>query len=161
MNLLSLNLILAVVWATLTGSFTLPSLLTGYAIGFAALWVLAPLMDAPTGYFRRVAYWIRLFVMFNWELFVSSAQVAWDVVTPRHRSRPALIEMPLSVRSDAGILLVTNLISLTPGTLSLDVSEDRSTLLIHAMFGEDPQAVVRAIKGGMERWVMDALGEGA
>ena len=161
MNLFSTNLLLAVVWAMLVGSFTLPSLLVGYAVGFAALWVLAPLMGAPAGYFRRVLYWIRLVVLFHWELFISSAQVAWDVLTPRHRSYPALIEMPLSVRSDAGILLVTNLISLTPGTLSLDVSVDRRTLLVHAMFGEDPEAVVAALKGGMERWVIDALGEGA
>ncbi|MEM6465820.1 MAG: Na+/H+ antiporter subunit E, partial [Pseudomonadota bacterium] len=56
-----------------------------------------------------------------------------------------------------GILLVTNLISLTPGTLSIDVSEDRKTLKIHAMFADDPEAVCATLKSGMERWVIDAL----
>ena len=159
MNLLSVNLLLAVVWAMLTGTFTLGSLVAGYVLGFGALWVLRPLMGAPDGYFLRVIYWARLVAMFHYELVVSSASVLWDVVTPRQRSRPAIIDVPLSVRSDAGILLVTNLISLTPGTLSLDVSPDRTTLRVHAMFGEDPDAVRRQLKDGMERWVRDALGE--
>jgi multicomponent Na+:H+ antiporter subunit E len=54
------------------------------------------------------------------------------------------------------ILLVTNLISLTPGTLSLDVTDDRSTLYIHAMFADDPDEIRRQIKDGMERWVIEA-----
>lgn len=159
MNLLSLNLLLAVVWAMLTGSFTLPSLLTGFVLGFAALWVISPLLEAPPGYFGRTFHWIRLVVMFHYELIVSSIAVVWDVLTPTHRSRPAIVDVPLDVKSDAGILLVTNLISLTPGTLSLDVSPDRSTLRVHAMFGEDPDAVREQLKGGMERWVRLALGE--
>ena len=65
--------------------------------------------------------------------------------------------MPLTVRSDEGILLVTNLISLTPGTLSLDVSEDRKTLTIHAMFASDPEALIASLKSGIERWVIDAV----
>ena len=159
MSLFPVNLLLAVVWAMLTGVFTLGSLVVGYAIGFAALWVLRPLMGASPGYFMRVLYWLRLIVMFHYELVVSSALVVWDVVTPRHRSRPAVLDVPLTVRSDAGILLVTNLISLTPGTLALDVSPDRRTLKVHAMFGDDPDAVRRQLTEGMERWVRDALGE--
>jgi multicomponent Na+:H+ antiporter subunit E len=56
-----------------------------------------------------------------------------------------------------GILLVTNLISLTPGTLSLDVTDDRKTLFIHAMFADDPDAIRAQLKGGMERWVKEAM----
>ena len=61
------------------------------------------------------------------------------------------------MQSDAGILVLTNLASLTPGTLSLDVSEDRAILKVHAMFADDPEALRRAIKSGMERWVIDAV----
>lgn len=161
MNLLAFNLLLAVVWAMLTGSFTLISLATGFVLGFLALWILRPLMGVPRGYFLRMVYWIKLIVLFHYELVVSSIEVLWDVVTPAHRSRPTVLDVPLDVTSDAGILLVTNLISLTPGTLSLEVSEDRRTLRVHAMFGEDPDAVRRSIKTGMERWVRDALGESA
>lgn len=156
MNLLSTNLLLAVVWAALTGAFTLASLLTGFVLGFAALWVIQPLTGA-TAYHARVVAWIRLVVMFHYELLVSSIAVAWDVLTPRHRARPAIIDVPLDVESDAGILLFTNLISLTPGTLSLDVTDDRRTLRVHAMFADDPDALRREIKTGMEKWVIDAV----
>ena len=96
-------------------------------------------------------------IMFHYELIVSSLAVAADVLTPKHRARPAILEMPLDVKSDTGILLVTNLISLTPGTLSIDVTEDRKTLIIHAMFADDPTGLIKSLKDGMERWVIDAV----
>jgi multicomponent Na+:H+ antiporter subunit E len=157
MNLFAVNIILAVVWAALTASFTLPSLLVGYALGFGALWLAQPFFGAKQGYFLRVWRILRLAGYFLYELLVSSLRVAWDVVTPKHLSNPAIIEMPLDVKSDFEILLVTNLISLTPGTLSLDVTPDRKTLIVHAMFADDPDALVRDLKNGMERMVREAF----
>ncbi|SHG74777.1 Na+/H+ antiporter subunit E [Marivita hallyeonensis] len=159
MNTFGLNVMLAVAWVAFTGTVSLSSLIVGFVIGYAALWLIQPLIGAST-YHRRVYAWLKLIVMFHYELIVSSLAVAADVLTPKHRARPAIIEMPLDVKSDAGILLVTNLISLTPGTLSLDVSEDRKTLLIHAMFADDHDALRKSLKDGMERWVIDAV-EGA
>jgi len=156
MNTFGLNIMLAVAWVAFTGTVSLSSLIVGFVIGYAALWLIQPLIGATT-YFRRVTAWIKLIIMFHYELIVSSLAVAMDVLTPRHRARPAIIEMPLDVKSDTGILLVTNLISLTPGTLSLDVSEDRKTLLIHAMFADDHDALRKSLKDGMERWVIDAV----
>ena len=156
MNVLSTNLILAGIWAALAGSFSLFTLATGFVVGYAILWIVQPLTGATRYHFRVIA-WIRLVVMFHYELIVSSFAVAWDVLTPAHRSRPDIIDVPLDVTSDAGILLVTNLISLTPGTLSLDVSEDRRTLRVHAMFADDPDEIRRTIKNGMEKWVIDAV----
>jgi multicomponent Na+:H+ antiporter subunit E len=157
MNAFALNLMLSIAWMILAGSFTLFNLLAGFAVGYAAILVIAPLIGAGTSYPYRIWSWVRLIIMFLYELIVSSFQVAWDVVTPQHRSRPALFEMPLDVRTDAGIFLLTNLISLTPGTLSIDVSADRRRLLIHAMFAEDPEALCRQMKDRMERWVKEAV----
>lgn len=151
------NLVLACAWAIFFGGFTWLTLGSGFVVGYLILWLLQPLTGVKSRYFLRVYYWLKLIVLFLYELIVSSLQVTWDVVTPRHRARPAIIDMPLDVKSDTGILLVTNLISLTPGTLSIDVSEDRKTLKVHAMFADDPDAVCRALKSGMEKWVIDAL----
>lgn len=150
------NLIFAFVWMAVTGSFTMFSLVSGLLIGFGALWLVQPLTGSNL-YFGRVFAWVKLIVMFIYELFVSSFEVIIDILTLRHRSTPALIEVPLDVKTDAGILLVTNLISLTPGTLSLDVSKDRKTLLVHAMFAGDPDDLRRQLKSGMEKWVIDAV----
>jgi multicomponent Na+:H+ antiporter subunit E len=156
MNVFATNVVLAVVWAALLGELSVFNLASGFVLGFAALWVIQPLTGASSYFFRAYA-WVKLVILFHYELVVSSVEVAWDVLTPRHRARPAIIEMPLDVTSDAGILLVTNLISLTPGTLSIDVTDDRKTLVIHAMFADEPEALVRTLKSGMERWVIDAV----
>ena len=157
MNLFAINILLAVIWASLMASFSLASLATGFLLGYLALWVAQPLFGGPSLYHRRVFRIIRLVLFFIYELIVSSIRVAWDVITPTHLSNPAIIEMPLDVKSDIEILLVTNLISLTPGTLSLDVSPDRSTLIVHAMFADDPEALVRELKDGMERRVKEVF----
>ncbi len=100
---------------------------------------------------------MRLVGLFLRELLLSSLQVAWDVVTPRHRSRPGILALPLEARTDAEITVLSNLICLTPGTLSLDVSPDRRVLYIHAMFIDDPEQVKRQIKDTLERRVLEAM----
>ncbi len=151
-----LNTFLALSWAALVGSFTLPSLLIGYAIGYLALWVARPLFG-KTSYFERVWRVIRLALLFIFELVVSSLRVVWDVVTPTHLSRPGIVAVPLDAKTDGEILLVANLVSLTPGSLSLDLSPDRRTLYVHAMFVDEPETLRRSLKAGMERRVLEAL----
>ena len=157
MTSLVVNILLMIVWGVLTGSLEFLNLLLGFVLGYGILWLIQPLIGGPNSYFRRVYAWIRLIAEFHYELFVSSVQVVWDVLTPTHLADPAIVEVPLDVKTDAGILLVTNLISLTPGTLSLDVSPDRKTLTIHAMFGEDPEELIHQLKTGMERLVIEAV----
>ncbi|PWJ12080.1 Na+/H+ antiporter subunit E [Jannaschia seohaensis] len=158
MSLFLLNIILAIAWAALTGTFTLAGLGVGLVVGFFALWVASPLFEENGGrYFTRVWRWIKLVVLFHYELIVSSLSVAWDVLTPRHRARPGIVAVPLKAKGEAEVLLVTNLISLTPGTLSLDVTEDCNTLFVHAMFADDPQKIRDDIENGMERWVREAM----
>lgn len=107
---------------------------------------------------RRTAAVFGLLAYFLYDLVASSLRVAWDVLTPAARARPAVLRVPLEARSDMEILLTANLISLTPGTLSMDVSEDRSTLLVHSMFGgADFQSTRQGLKDGMERKVLEAM----
>jgi multicomponent Na+:H+ antiporter subunit E len=89
------------------------------------------------------------------ELLLSNLRVFWDVVTPGHISRPGIVGVPLSAESDMEILLVANLISLTPGTLSIDLSEDRRTLYVHVMFLDDPERFRQSIKDGAGARVLE------
>ncbi len=157
MNLFALNVLLAVVWAGLWADFSILQLVVGFHVGFVALWLASPLFTDSSPYFRRAWRTLRLIGYFIYELVVSSVQVAWDVLTPTQLSTPAIVEMPLDVKSDLEILLVTNLISLTPGTLSLDVTPDRKTLIVHAMFVDDPDELTASLKGGMERMVKEVF----
>ncbi|RMA41180.1 Na+/H+ antiporter subunit E [Rhodophyticola porphyridii] len=157
MNIFTLNIVLAISWAALTGNFTLTGLVVGFAFGSAALYITRPLFPGSERYFLRAWRWIKLITLFLYELVVSSIEVVWDVLTPTQKSNPGIISMPLDAKGEMEVLLVTNLISLTPGTLSLDVTDDGKTLYIHAMFADDPDAIRKQLKQGMERWVIEAM----
>ncbi|MBK5926346.1 Na+/H+ antiporter subunit E [Rhodobaculum claviforme] len=157
MNPFVYNFLLAFCWAAMTGDFSLGGLVTGLVFGFFALWIVQPLVGMDRFYFLRVWRISRLTAYFFWELFLSSVKVAADVLRPVPRNTPRIITMPLDVKTDMEILTLTNLISLTPGTLSVDVSEDRSELIVHAMFADDPEAEIANLKSGMERMVLEAF----
>lgn len=106
---------------------------------------------------RRSIALLRLGWLFVYELVAPSFQVAWDVVTPRHLAKPGIIAVPLDARTDLEITVLANLICLTPGTLSLDVSADRRVLWVHCMFIDDPDESRQALKDVMERRVIEAL----
>lgn len=91
------------------------------------------------------------------ELVLSTLRVAWEVVTPAKKRRQGIIAVPLDVKTDLEISLLANLITFTPGTLSLDVSSDRSVLYVHTMFVDDPDELRREIKDGFERRVIDLV----
>jgi len=156
MNLFLLNVLLAFGWCALFGVFTLGNLCAGLVVGFAALWVCRP-MFGETAYFVRSFRVVRLFFFFLWELTVSSLSVTWEVLTPSHRARPGIIAMPLDVKRDLTIITLANLISLTPGSLVLDLSADKRTFYIHAMFVDDPEEIRRDLKEKMENRVREAL----
>ena len=100
-------------------------------------------------------YILKLFFVFLWDLWNSSVQVALAVLSPSDRTKPRLVTIPLRAKSDLEITLVANFISLTPGTLSIDVSPDRKTLLIHDIFAGDSSEDSRAaVRDGIETRVM-------
>ena len=105
----------------------------------------------------RVVRSIGFVFFFLKELLVSSVRVALDVLKPSFTFTPGVIAFPLSAKSDLEITLLANVISLTPGTLRLDVSEDRQTLYVHAMYAENPEAVRVEIREGLEKRLLEAM----
>jgi multicomponent Na+:H+ antiporter subunit E len=156
MNLFLLNVLLAIGFMIVLDSFTFQSLMAGFAVGFGALWLTRPLYS-DISYFRRAATILHLLLFFVKALFVSNLRVLWDVVTPSQISRPGIIRLPLDARSDLEIMMVANLISLTPGTLSIDLSENRRHLYVHVMFLDDVDTVRRELKQGLEKRVLEVL----
>jgi multicomponent Na+:H+ antiporter subunit E len=100
---------------------------------------------------------LRFLVWFLWELFLSNVRVAYDVATPGHLAKPGILAIPLDAETPFEITLFANLITLTPGTLSLDVSSDNKTLYIHAMYIDDPDTLRREIKEGLEKRLLELL----
>jgi multicomponent Na+:H+ antiporter subunit E len=92
-----------------------------------------------------------------WEVVLSSLRMAADIVRPRPRISPGFIMVPLEARTDLEILLVTNLISFTPGTLSVQLSADHRQLCVHTMYATDADELARSIRLNLERRVLEVL----
>ncbi|MFU8838754.1 MAG: Na+/H+ antiporter subunit E [Thiohalomonadaceae bacterium] len=150
------NFILALVWAALWGDFSGGTLVVGFIIGYLVLAIA--LRDLPdfARYVARVPKAINFFLYFNRELLKSNLKVAYDVLTRTHYMKPGVIAFALRAEKDGEIAIVANLISLTPGTLSLDVSSDRRVLYIHVMYLTDEAQVVDDLRD-LERRILDIL----
>ena len=96
-------------------------------------------------------------LFFIYELIKANIQVAYDVITIKFYMTPGIVSVPLDVKSDLEITLLANLISLTPGTLSLDVSTDKKVLYVHSMYITDKQEFIESIKNGFEKRLLKIL----
>jgi multicomponent Na+:H+ antiporter subunit E len=155
-GLLLINVLLALAWAAVTASFSLHNLLFGFLLGSAALYLIREQVGTA-GHISRAARIGGLALMFLYELVLSALRVARVVLTPRLRLSPGIVAFPLTVDRDFEITLLANLITLTPGTLSVDVSDDRRTLYIHALDVPDADALRSDIARGFERKIMEAF----
>jgi multicomponent Na+:H+ antiporter subunit E len=108
------------------------------------------------GRLRQVGRLLGFAAYFLRELTVANAQVVWDVLTPRSRLAPGIAAVPLRSRSDLEVTLIANLVTLTPGTLSLAVRRDPATLYVHGMYARDPD-VFREQIATMESRMLSAL----
>lgn len=108
-----------------------------------------------TRFLQRIWGAITLSVYFWGELILSNVRIARDVLRPVKYLSPGVLAVPLDVTTDVEITLLSNLITLTPGTIGLDVSEDRKVLYIHAMHVADGERVKHGIKQGFERRIWE------
>nr|WP_255617040.1 Na+/H+ antiporter subunit E [Aurantimonas sp. VKM B-3413] len=151
-----INLVLALVWVTVTGSFSLVNLIFGFVLGGFALYLIREQVGT-VGYISR-GYRIAVLALFFFkELILSAWRVLVLVLSPRPDLKPGIFAYRLKVDRDFEITLLANMITLTPGTLSVDVSEDRSTLYVHAIDCSDPEAARADIAGGFERKILEAF----
>jgi len=150
------NLLLSFIWVALTGTFTLEYFIFGFMLSYALMWIITTNRREDL-YFKRGPKLIGFVFFFLYELVKANVQVAYDVITPRYYMKPGIIRIPLHAKTDLEITLLANLITLTPGTLSLDVSDDKKVLYVHAMYVRDKNAFIHSIKNGFERRLLEIL----
>jgi multicomponent Na+:H+ antiporter subunit E len=143
--MLVLNLLLALIWMALTGQFSPLNFAAGFVISYLLL-RLVQQPGEPLGYFRKAAVLLRFSLFYLWELILANLRVAMAVLSPKLRLTPAVVAIPLEAKSELAITLLGNLITLTPGTLTLDVSSDCSVMYVHTMHAEDIEKVRLDIK---------------
>ncbi|WP_299871822.1 Na+/H+ antiporter subunit E [uncultured Sulfitobacter sp.] len=146
-----LTLLLAAVWILLQNEFSSGMFVFGLILGVlipkltAQFWPDRPVQFNPA---RMISY--MLVVM--WDIMVANVQVAWIVLTrPNSKLRPAWIVVPLDLRQPEAITILAGTITLTPGTVSADLSSEGHSLLVHALDAPDPDAIRDEIKHRYER----------
>jgi multicomponent K+:H+ antiporter subunit E len=137
-------------WAVITNAASLACCCSAGLLAIAVPRLTLPFWPDPP---RLVRPWraVRLFAVFAADIVTANWRVARQVVGPLHRLSPALIEVPLDLRDPFLATLLASVVSLTPGTVAIDVDRQRWILLVHALDAPDPQALVREIKDRYER----------
>lgn len=100
---------------------------------------------------KRIYYLLDFIIFYFWKLVKANLFIAYDIITPRMHTRPGFIEIPLGLTTDLGLLLFSNLLSMTPGSLSIDVQPDRKNLLIHVLYKDNEAAIIAEIMKVQEK----------
>ena len=148
---LSLNVFLAVTWMLVNQSATLTDFFVGFVVGYLALTITAP------GYGRRI--FRALFFVFYvvYQIIKSTVIVSVAVLLPNGRVKPGIVAIPLDARSYGEIMLLATVITLTPGTISVETgrrADGKQVLFVHCLLLDDPAAVIDSIKHDFERRII-------
>lgn len=136
---------LVVVWVALWEDVSAANVLAGVAVAGTLLW-LFPVRRTPGGGQLRPLAALRFLLYFLWKLVEASAVVSWEVVTPRNRINEAIVAIPIHGVSDVLVTVVANAISLTPGTLTLEVTRQPPVLYVHVLHLRDVESVRREVQ---------------
>lgn len=150
-----LTLILAVVWILLQNEVTAGMVVFGIILGIIIPWMTSIWWpDTPKGF--RLGKMVLYSFMVIWDIIVANMQVAWIVLTvPNSKLKPAWIVIPLELRQPEAITVLAGTITLTPGTVSADLSDEGHSLLVHVLHTDDPDAERDAIKDRYERRLLE------
>lgn len=148
------SVLLALAWAALMGEFSLGNLVGGGALGYVLLRGLTIGGVLPASFNGKVREALALAFFLAGQLIIANLRMTADVLRWRTRIAPGVIGVPLDVQSDIEILLLAALINITPGSVALDVSDDRQTMFVHVMHMTTADEARAEIKNGFEQRVI-------
>jgi multicomponent Na+:H+ antiporter subunit E len=141
------------IWVFLTGEYNFYNFLFGFLLSFLIIWLIHSNVG-ESKYVKIVPRIINFIFFFNYELIKANLQVAFEVMTPGLKVSPGIVRIPLDVTTNFEISFLANLITLTPGTLSLDISDDKKVLYVHSMYVKDKDEFIWSIKNGFEKRIL-------
>lgn len=149
------NLVLAVVWCLMWGSFSAWNLMGGMAVGAFVISGYSR-VAGMSPYMRKLWHLLRFGIYFATILTKSNIQIAKEVITPGWSQTPRILRYPVGHLTDAQKTTLANAITLTPGTLSVDISPDGAFLYLHCMYAENREKAIGEIDelaDRLTRWV--------
>lgn len=151
-----LNVMLTLIWIAITGTFTYLNFILGFIISYFVLWIISRNSEDKR-YFTIAFKIIGFFFFFLYEMLRANWQVAYEVMTSNLHMKPGIVKINLDAKTDLEITLLSNLISLTPGTLVVDVSDDRKVMYVHGMYLQDREKFIESIKAGLEKPLLNIM----
>ncbi len=151
---LFINLIISVIWMLLDREMSVLGFAIGYVIGFAMIWLFQPILQSRN-YVRRVLGFVRFMFIFSRSFLVSCWSIGRaSLIGSIHSIEPRLISYDVRGLSRVEMFLLSHCISLTPGTTTVDITEDFSTFILHVFDTQDPDAVRRDIDKTLRRGIL-------
>jgi len=154
---------LPLVWCMVSGQITIGNLFLGLIFGvvvvepFSKLYRLDEVVT-PNGYWlAQIPKKIIYFFVLLKEIIKANIMVAKIIIQPKIDIKPGIIKVPIRTKTNIGITAIANTITLTPGTLTVDISDDKTTLFVHAIDATDPQGVRDSIRDDLEKYVLEAF----
>lgn len=157
-NQFVVNLFVAFVWASLQAEFTALNFVIGFILGGILLSIFSIVSGEKDSYFTRIMRAVRLILVFIKEVIVANVIVIRQVLSPKLNIKPGIVALPLDLETDMEITVLASMISLTPGTISMYVSNDNRYLYIHVMNIEDGDKIIDDIKDTFEKGIMGVTG---
>ena len=149
-----LNIILAIIWMFLSGSYTFNNFLLGFLIGIGLVYLFKKVLPGSFC-LKRVYKVIKLIVVFFIELMKANIDVSKIVLQPRLKNQPGFFIYHTDLKHDWQIVLLSNLITLTPGTVVLGISDDRTKIYIHSIDFSTKEEEIESIKSSLEKVVRE------
>ncbi len=140
-----LNLFLTVVYVMLTANTSTPNVIIGFAIGFFVISLYGLTRPGPS-YAGKVWRLMRFGVYFLKILVQANLKIAWECITPGLSQTPRILRHDVSDLNDTQLTVLANSITLTPGTLVVDVSDDHKWLYVHCMYAQDRAAAIAELR---------------
>lgn len=152
----TLILVLALTWVALTSNLTLPSLVMGLLLGLVIVQLFGRrATKVLTLHIRHIWPLIQLCFIFPYELLVANLSVLVKVFSPRLNIKPGIIKVPIDIEGAFWITTLANMVTLTPGTLTVEVSPDNKYFYVHCLNIDDADKTIASIKDTFEKKILE------
>ena len=156
------SVVLGLVWCFVHGTISVNNFVLGMIIAPFIIRPFKPLFNFGMEFsfgraIKKIPAQVKYMYVLIKEILKANIMVAKIVLQPKIDIKPGIIAVPINAKTDVGITAIANTITLTPGTLTIDMSDDRSILYVHAIDATDPEGVAQSIRDELEKYVLEAF----
>jgi multicomponent K+:H+ antiporter subunit E len=151
-----LSIFLVISWLLLNNTVAMGHVVLGGILAILIPWFTSRFWPEKLC-LKNPGVFARFALVVAYDILIANVTVARLILSPNDLLKPDFLEIPLDIEHPLGISVLASTISLTPGTVSSDLSQDRKTLLVHALHVEDKEEEIARIKARYEKPLMEVF----